>query len=325
MSQPIIVVAFNLRGQASPLTWELLTVGRRLADASGTKLLAVLPGGGPEAAKELIERGADRALWTDHDSLQSFNEELHTQAILEAAKKENPAVVLLPANVAGRTLACRLAVKLGAGLAMDVTACENGKVQRGAYSGNLIADVEFKSPVRVMTVSAMLFPPAPKQTGRTGQADKLDFNPGPCRTQFKSFQAEEAGELDLGSAERIVAGGRGVGGAAGFSAVRDLAHALGAAVAASRAAVDSGWIPYRHQVGLTGRTVRPKLYVACGISGQIQHLAGMSGSNAIVAINTDSECPMMQQATFAVPGNMFELIPHIVAEVKKRKGAPVAA
>ncbi|MDD5656234.1 MAG: electron transfer flavoprotein subunit alpha/FixB family protein [Elusimicrobia bacterium] len=326
MSQPILVVALNLRGRASPQTWELLSVGRRLADASKSPLVAVLAGGGPEAARELVERGADRVLWTDDDRLQELNEELHAQAVLQAAAKENPAAVLLPSNVAGRSLACRLAVKLGAGLAMDVSEIEAaGQVKRGAYSGNLVADVEFQAPVRVLTVTAMLFAPAARQAGRSGEVQELKFAPGPTRTEFKSFQAEEAGEIDLGSAERIVSGGRGVGGKDKFSAIRELAHALGAAVGASRAAVDSGWIPYRHQVGLTGRTVRPKLYVACGISGQIQHLAGMSGANAIVAINTDPECPMMQQATVAVAGDMFELIPLIVAEVKKRKGAAVAA
>ncbi len=324
--QGILVVALNQRGQASPATWELLGAGRALADAAKQPLFAVLPGGTAEQARELVERGADRVLWTAHPSLKEFNDEMHTQAVCAAAQQLSPARILLPGSVAGRSLACRLAVKLQAGLATDVSEFSpSGMVKRGAFGGNLTAEVEFKSPIQVMTVQAMAFPPAARQAGRAGEAAELAFAPAAARTEVISFSAEEAGEIDLGGAERIVSGGRGVGGPDGFKAVRDLAHALGAAVGASRAAVDSGWIPYRHQVGLTGRTVRPKLYVACGISGQIQHLAGMSNAANIVAINTDPECPMMQQATISVAADIFEFIPLVVAEIKKRKGVPVAA
>jgi electron transfer flavoprotein alpha subunit len=325
--QGILVVALTQRGKASPATWELLSAGRMLADAMKKPLVAVNTGGSAETARELVERGADRVLWTGHASLKEFNDEFCAQAVLEGAAKEQPSWILLPAHVAGRSLACRLAVKLGAGLSTDVSEIDpaTGGVKRSHYSGNLLAWVEFKSETRVVTVQGMVYPPAPRQAGRTGEVVEIQFSPAAARTEFVSFQAEEAGEIDLGGAERIVSGGRGVGGAAGFKAIRDLAHALGAAVGASRAAVDAGWIPYRHQVGLTGRTVRPKLYVACGISGQIQHLAGMSNAANIVAINSDPDCPMMQQATISVVGDIFELIPLIIAEVKKRKGVPVAA
>ena len=325
--QKILVVALMQRGAVSPATWELLTAGRILANALKQPLVAYLPGGSAEAAKELVERGADRVLWSGHASLKEFNDELQTQAVLAAAAQEKPSWLLLPASVAGRSLACRVAVKLGAGLATDVSEIDpaSGSVKRSHYSGNLQATMEFKSEVRVVTVQAMVFPQAPRQAGRSGEVAEFPFTPAAAGMEFLSFQAEEAGEIDLGGAERIVSGGRGVGSPEGFKAIRELAHTMGAAVAASRAAVDSGWIPYRHQVGLTGRTVRPKLYVACGISGQIQHLAGMSNAGNLVAINTDPECPMMQQATISVVGDLFELIPLIVSEIKKRKGVPVAA
>ncbi|MFA6003155.1 MAG: electron transfer flavoprotein subunit alpha/FixB family protein [Elusimicrobiota bacterium] len=322
----ILVAALCHRQALSPVVWELLAAGRSLADSSGQALSAVLAGGTAEQARELVERGADRVYWIQHPALDAFNEELHAAAVLEVALKQQPGRILLPANVAGRSLAARLAVKLDAGLATDVTSlAADGRARRSHYSGNLIADVEFLSPTQVLTLSPMAFPAAPRTAGRSGEVEKIPFEPAPARTEFVSFQAEEAGELDLGSAERIVSGGRGVGSPEGFSAIRGLAHALGAAVGASRAAVDSGWIPYRHQVGLTGRTVRPKLYLACGISGQIQHLAGMSGSAHIVAINSDPACPMMQLATVSVTGDMFELIPLIIAEVQKRSSSPVAA
>jgi electron transfer flavoprotein alpha subunit len=314
------------RGAASPATWELLTAGRALANACKQPLVAFQVGGTAETARELVERGADRVLWSGHAALKDFNDELHAQAVLAAAAQEKPSWLLLPASVAGRSLACRVAVKLGAGLATDVSEIDpaSGSVKRSHYSGNLQATMEFKSEVRVVTVQAMVFPQAPRQAGRAGEVAELPFAPAVAGMAFLSFQTEEAGEIDLGGAERIVSGGRGLGGPDGFKLIRDLAHAMGAAVAASRAAVDSGWIPYRHQVGLTGRTVRPKLYMACAISGQIQHLAGMSNSGSIVAINTDPECPMMQQATISVVGDLFELIPLIVSEIKKRKCIPVA-
>ena len=317
----ILAAALNQRGRPSPLTFELLSAGRALADALKQPLSAVLVGGTVEQAQELVERGADRVLWTDHPALKNFTDELYTQAVLQAARNESPSRILLPSNIMGRSLACRLAVQLAAGLATDVSRLDSGRVERSHFSGNLKAAVEFSSPVQVLTLQPMAFAPANRQTGRTGKIEEFFFSATPVRTEFVSFQAEEAGELDLGTAERIVSGGRGVGGPEGFKTLLNLAHALGAALGASRAAVDSGWIPYRHQVGLTGRTVSPKLYVACGISGQIQHLAGMSGSANIVAINTDEQCPLMQQATISVVGDMFQIIPLVIAEIKKRKGS----
>ena len=148
---------------------------------------------------------------------------------------------------------------------------------------------------------------------------------GAAKSELVSFKAEESREIDLGAAEKVVSGGFGLGGPDGFKLVYDLAHALGAAVGASRRAVDSGWIPYKHQVGLTGRTVRPKLYIAVGISGQIQHLAGMSSSSTIIAINTDKDCPLMQMASIAVQGEYAELLPLVTNEIKNRKGHAVAA
>jgi electron transfer flavoprotein alpha subunit len=196
-------------------------------------------------------------------------------------------------------------------------------VRRGYYSGNLVADVEFKTPVGVMTMAPMSFPRA--EAGAKGEVVAVAFDPGASKASFASFAAEASNEVDLGAAEKVVSGGRGLGGPEGFKHVFDLAHSIGAAVGASRAAVDSGWIPYRHQVGLTGRAVRPKLYIAVGISGQIQHLAGMSSSQTIVAINTDPACPLMQMANITVQGDYNELLPAITAEVKARKGHAVAA
>lgn len=326
----ILVVALSQRGQLLPGTSELLTAARSIADSTKEPVCAVALGAKASAfAQELIERGADKVFAIESPALDAFNDELHTKAVAELAEKEKFAKILLPAAVAGRSLAARLTVKLKAGLAPEVSEVhQNGtglKATRAQYSGNVIAEVRFNAPVQVVTVQAMVYPRAEKQAGRAGEIVKVPFEAGASRIEFVSFQAEESQEIDLGAAERIVSGGRGLGSAEGFKPVRELAHAIGAAVGASRAVVDSGWIPYRHQVGLTGRAVRPKLYVAVGISGQIQHLAGMSSSGTIVAINTDAACPMMELASISVVGDYAQILPAMVAEIKKRKGSAVAA
>lgn len=326
----VLVVALQQHGVLAPAVYELLSAGRKLADELKEPLCAVLLGAKTgDGANDLISRGADKVFVVENETLANFREELHGQAVKELVEKEKFGKVLLPSSVIGRALAARLAVGLKAGLAADVAemSLQAGRlsVKRSMYSGNVLAEVEFKSPVEIVTLSPMAWPRAEAQTGRSGETVAVAFSAPASKVEFVSFQAEESKEIDLGAAERIVSGGRGMGNADGFKLVRDLAHLIKAAVGASRAVVDSGWIAYRHQVGLTGRAVRPKLYIACGISGQIQHLAGMSSSGTIVALNTDPDCPMMQIATLSVVGDMYELMPLILEEIKKRKGSPVAA
>jgi electron transfer flavoprotein alpha subunit len=322
----ILVVAVSARGVLPPPTYELITAGRKLADAFKEPLAAVVLSEKAAAlAPELAARGVDKVYAVEHASLANFVAETHAKAALQVAQKDGASRILFASNVTGRALAARLAVLLKAGLATDVSEIlPDGKVLRPYYSGNLVAEVEFKTPIAVMTLAPMSYARAEK-TGAAAPIEAVSFDPGASRTQFVSFQPEASNEIDMGSAERIVSGGRGLGGPDGFKPVFELAHAIGAAVGASRAAVDSGWIPYKHQVGLTGRSVRPKLYMAIGISGQIQHLAGMSSAGTIIAINTDKDCPLMQMASVSVQGDYSELIPLITAEVKKRKGSAAVA
>lgn len=325
MANPILVVAVPQRGKLSPAVYELVTAGRKLADATKQPLYAVVTSDkAGDMAADLAGRGVDKVFAVEHASLAAPLDDLHAKAAASVATKENASRVLVAATVLGKAVAARLAVLLKAGLAADVTDFLDGSlVRRAYYSGNLVADVEFKTPVGVLTMAPMSFPRA--EAGAKGEVVSVAFDPGASKAAFVSFTAEESNEIDLGAAERVVSGGRGLGGPEGFKHVRDLAHAVGAAVGASRAAVDAGWIPYRHQVGLTGRAVRPKLYIAVAISGQIQHLAGMSSSGTVVAINTDPACPLMQLANISVTGDYNELLPAITAEVKARKGTPVAA
>lgn len=322
----ILVVAVPQRGALPPATFELVTAGRQLADALKEPLAAVVLSDKASAlAGELASRGVDKVYAVEHPSLSGFTEEVFAKAAAAVAAKEGFGKVLVTSSVTGRALAARLSVLLKAGLACDVSEIKpDGKVMRPYFSGNLMAEVEFKTPTAVITLAPMAFPRAEAGASKAEVA-AVSFDPGAAKTALAGYVPETSNEIDMGAAERIVAGGRGLGSAEGFKPLVELAHALGAALGASRAAVDSGWIPYKNQVGLTGRSVRPKLYIAVGISGQIQHLAGMSSSGTIVAINTDKDCPLMQMANISVQGDYKELIPAVTAEVKKRRGAAAVA
>ncbi len=325
----ILCIAEIRHGKLVPTVFELLTAGRKLADALGSPLAAAVVGG-PAAAQAAAEavaaRGAERVYVLAHASLEQFLEEAHALALKGLIEKEKPAQVLLSSSALGRSLAPRLAVSLRTGLASDVTEVAVGpdkhmRVTRPAYGGNLVTQLSLTGRPEMATLRPMAYPRL-EASGKKGEIIPFAVDPSvfKFKSRFVSFAPEQTSEVDLSSAEKIVSGGRGLGNAQGFELIRKLAQALGAGVGASRATVDAGWIPYRHQVGLTGRTVRPRLYVACGISGQIQHLAGMSASDVIVAINTDPNCPMMKLANYAVQGDLYEIIPAIIAELARVRG-----
>lgn len=330
MSQ-VLIFAEVRRGKLAPTTFELLSLGRQAAEHAKQPLNAVLIGSSvANFAQELIDAGANKVYVIEHAAFENFLDESYAKALAELAGKEKPSRIFFPSSTTGKSLAGRLAVLIGAGAIADITEASfegaNGttKLQatRPCYGGNILATVACqKDAPEIVTVRAMVFPRTEKQAGRTGETVKVALNPESwnVRAKFVQYIAEETKEIDIGAAEKVVSGGRGLGQAEGFSAIRDLAHALGAAVGASRAAVDAGWIPYRHQVGLTGRVVRPKLYVACGISGQVQHLAGMGQSEVIVAINKDPECPMMKVANYSIEADLYQFIPLVVKEIQKHK------
>ncbi|MBI3548039.1 MAG: electron transfer flavoprotein subunit alpha/FixB family protein [Elusimicrobia bacterium] len=324
-------------GALVPTIYELLTAGRGLATALGQPLCAVViggPGKASQAATAVAPRGADKVYVVEHAALDAFLDEAYGAALKGLIEKERPAKVLFSASAAGRSLAARVSVLCGGGLASDVTEVSvNGdkhlQALRPVYAGNLISQVSVRRGPEMATVRPMAYSRS-EAAGKTGEVVPHAVDPSAwnLRSKVLGFTPEESKEIDLSSAERIVSGGRGLGNPKGFELIRELAHSLGAAVGASRAAVDSGWIPYRHQVGLTGRTVRPRLYVACGISGQIQHLAGMSSSDFIVAINSDPEAPLMKIANLAVEGDLYQIIPAVIAEIQKQRGeagTPAAA
>ena len=236
----------------------------------------------------------------------------------------------MPASITGRSFSSRVAVSAQTGITADATELAIDpktrmlRATRPSFGGNLMATIlcERHRP-EMATVRPMSFPRSAKQEGRKGQIVNVAVDPSKwnVRSKFVRFEADQEESIDISGAEKIVSGGRGLGKPEGFKLIEQLAKALDAAVGASRPTVDAGWIAYKHQVGLTGRTVRPKLYVACGISGQVQHTAGISSSEVVVCINKDPEAPLMKLATLSVEGDLYELIPLIIQEISKAKNS----
>ena len=317
-------------GKLQSTAYELLHIGRKLAGELQEELSAVVIGHNiASAAQDLIEHGADKVYVFDDPMFAQFVDETYALALTELIKQEKPNKLLMPASTIGRSFGSRVAISANTGITADAT--ELGidpktrilDATRPSFGGNLMATILCeKHRPEMATVRPMSFPRAEKQPGRQGKVIpvKIDMSKWKIREKFIDFVAEKSETQDIASAEIIVSGGRGLGKAEGFQLIEEFAKLLGGAVGASRAVVDAGWIPYRHQVGLTGRTVRPKLYIAAGISGAIQHLAGMSSSEFIVAINKDPQAPMMQIANLGVEGDLYEILPLVIAEIKKLKG-----
>lgn len=317
-------------GQARNVGLELLNPGRRLAEIQGGKVVAVVIGHDCNSAVEdAVVYGADKVYVMDAPVYGHYTTEAYTAAFVQLVEKDCPTTILLGASNIGRDLGPRLAGRLRTGLTADCTALDideaSGNVAwtRPAFGGNLMATILCPNHrPQIGTCRPGVFKKLEPDTGRSAEVVKDDyiFPAEDIKVKLLEVIKEEGEKVDLEGAEIIVSGGRGVGGPEGFEPVRALAHALGGVTGSSRAAVDAGWIPHSHQVGQTGKTVGPKLYVACGISGAIQHLAGMSGSDTIVAINKDAEAPIFGVADFGVVGNLFEVLPVLTELVEKSKG-----
>ena len=316
-------------GSAKNVGLELLGPGRDLADKQGGKLVAIVIGGGvDQAVNDASVQGADQVIVVDAPEFKDYTTDAYTAALYFLIEKYGPTTLLIGATPDGRDLGPRLACRLKTGLTADCTALdideESGNVAwtRPAFGGNLMATILCPDHrPQIGTVRPGVF-----KKSDAGEAkaevikEDIHVDAKDIRTQVLELIKEADGEnVDLEGADIIVSGGRGVGGPEGFEPVKALADALGGVVGASRAAVDAGWIAHAHQVGQTGKTVGPKLYIACGISGAIQHVAGMSGSDCIVAINKDPEAPIFDIADYGVVGNLFEVLPVLTEEIKKAR------
>lgn len=324
------VLAEQFDGQVESITYELLGEGRKLADALNMELCAVLLGsniGGK--AQELISRGADKVYVADAPELDYFSDEPYAQVIIKMIKDYSPNIVLCGATTVGRSLVSRVAVSVNAGLTADCTGLdidpETGNLlqTRPAFGGNIMATIV--SPhhrPQMATVRHKVMKEAPVDETREGEVVNVALTPDllASRTKRLRYVPEEGATVNITEANILVSGGRGIQKPENFDVIAELAKVLKAGIGASRAAVDSDWIPYSHQVGQTGKTVCPKLYIACGISGQIQHLAGMSSAETIVAINRDPDAPIFSVATYGVVGDALEIVPKLTAECKKILG-----
>ncbi|HVT45694.1 MAG TPA: electron transfer flavoprotein subunit alpha/FixB family protein [Thermoanaerobaculia bacterium] len=319
----VLVICESKQGRLQKTSRQVLSAGRRLAEASGEALVAAAFG--PDAASlagDAGSLGAATILVVADPALGEYSTEAHTAAAVRLIEHADPSIVLLPGSSNGRDLAPRLAARLGVGVASDVTGLEwvEGKLRarRPVYSGKAIAVVEVDGRPAIATCRPNAFPIEPAG-GSAAEVVSVDHQASQPRARVVETKIPESEELTIAEADIIVSGGRGLKEAANFSYIRDLAHAIGGAVGASRATVDAGWIDHHHQVGQTGRVVSPNVYIAVGVSGAIQHLAGMSSSKHIVAINKDAEAPIFRIADLGVVGDLFQILPLLTEEVKKAK------
>jgi len=321
MSQGVLIIAEHSDGVYRKVTFEALSEGKRIAENLGTDVTAVVLGSNIEdGAKTLAAYGADRIIVVDNPSLGEYLTDTYTHVVGEILKKELPAVVLIGATTQGKDLSARLSARLGAPLAMDVVAIrvENDRLieTRPMYGGKILADVIMTGAPQIIAIRPNAMEVA--QSAGAGAVEESDVDPGKSILSFIEKKLEKE-KIELTEADIIVSGGRGMGGN-DYSLIEELAEVLGGAVGASRAAVDEGWRPHSDQVGQTGKVVSPNLYIACGISGAIQHLAGMGTSKTIVAINKDPDAPIFSKADYGIVGNLFDVVPLITAEVRKLKG-----
>ena len=324
MAGTFAIVAETKDGTVRKITLEMLAVARRLADASGGGSVAAIALGplGAGEADRLAQHGADRISHIEGEALMPYSAEAHAEGVKLAVRRAKPETLFVGATSQGRDLAPRVAARLRVGLASDCVGFElqDGDLvaRRPIYAGKAFGRVVW-SPARprVATVRPNTFTPLAAEASRRAEVEQLSIGPLKVRARAVGFEKSEGEMLDLTEANIIVSGGRAMQGPENFELLRKLCKVLGATLGASRAAVDAGWIDHSHQVGQTGKVVNPTLYFAVGISGAIQHLAGMSSSRTIVAINKDKDAPIFKVATYGIVGDLYQIVPILAEEFEK--------
>jgi electron transfer flavoprotein alpha subunit len=316
-------------GEVHPVTHELLGAGRKLADKLGVELAVVLMGQGlTPAAKELVGYGADRVHLVEDPALVPFTDEVHAKVLAELVQAKKPEILLAGATATGRSYVPRVAAALRTGLTADCTGLEIGEdgllyQTRPAFGGNVMATIicPYRRP-QMATVRPRVMRKPAVDSRRQGVVEP--FTPSPAallsRVKVVTSVKDTQDTTPLTEADVVVTGGRGLQKPENFSLLRELAILINGAVGASRSVVDEGWMPYSHQVGQTGKTVSPKLYMACGVSGAIQHVVGMQGSEIIVAVNKDPHAPIFDVASYGVVADLFEFLPALIRKLKEERG-----
>jgi electron transfer flavoprotein alpha subunit len=322
MAKGVWIVAEQREGALRKVSFELASTARKLADQLGEEVSAVLLGSGVEAmAAELGKYGVDKVFVADNPALEPYTTDAHAAAVAKAVKDNDPSILLLGASTQGKDLSARLVGKLATGMATDCTDVKiaDGKLlaTRPMYAGKCFGEVVVTGTPQMASLRPNVFTIV--ENAKAGAVVKFDpaLDAAQLKTKVLEVQKEAAGKIDVSEANIIVSGGRGMKGPEGYAILEELAKLLSAAVGASRAAVDAGWRPQSDQVGQTGKVVSPNLYIACGISGAIQHLAGMSSSKYIVAINKDADAPIFQRADYGIVDDLFKVVPALTGEVKK--------
>ena len=320
MSKGVLAIAEQVEGVFRKVTYEALSEGRRIADHLGSELTVLVLGADVEnISKELKPYGPDKIVIADSPELYEFLTDAYTNVIYDFIQKETPDVIILGASTQGKDVSARLSARLNAPLAMDCVAIrfeENSLIAtRYMYGGKILADVELNGTPKILAIRPNALDITNAES--SGIIQNFDVDTGTTALQFIDKRLD-TDKKEITEADTVVSGGRGMGGP-DFTVIEALAELLGGAVGASRSAVDEGWRPSSDQVGQTGKVVSPNLYIACGISGAIQHFAGMSSSNVVVAINKDSEAPIFAKADYGIEGDLFEIVPLITDEIRKLK------
>lgn len=324
MAQGVMTIAEQRDGDIRKISYEIVSEARRLADTLGQDVTALLLGSNiKDKAASLGHYGADKVLVADDARLETYTTDAYATVIAEIVKANEPAILLMGASVEGKDLAGRLAAKLEAGMAQDCTSfsIEDGNLVaiRPIYAGKAYAKVSFNSFPQMAAARPNVMTMNEPDESRAAEITDASFtlDDSTLKTKVAEVIRDESGKVDLTEADKIVSGGRGMKGPEGYQVLEDLAGVIGASVGASRSAVDAGWRSHVDQVGQTGKVVSPNLYIACGISGAIQHLAGMSTSKYIVAINKDADAPIFQKADFGIIDDLFNVVPALTEEIKK--------
>lgn len=322
------VFAEQRDGKVASVSYELLGIGKKLSNRLGTKLCAVLLGADESEAGELIKWGADKVYVCVDPVLQKFSDDTYTEMLSRLISEHRPSIVLAGATPVGRSFIPRVAARLKTGLTADCTSLEidketNNLIQiRPAFGGNIMAAIlcpDYRP--QMATVRPRVMKKGEYDSARTGEIVHIKADNLVSRTRvIDSVKEVSQIAVNLHEADIIVAGGRGLGDPKGFKLLEELAGVLDGAVGASRAVVDEGWISYSHQVGQTGKTVCPRIYIACGISGAVQHLVGMQSSDIIIAINKNPDAPIFNVATYGIVGDLFEIVPLLIKKIKEAKG-----
>ncbi|MGC8596198.1 MAG: electron transfer flavoprotein subunit alpha/FixB family protein [Candidatus Kryptoniota bacterium] len=322
----ILAFAEQREGKFKKVAYEVVHAAHQAASQLGAEIGALVVGKDVEAiAPELGGYGIKTVYVIDDNKLNYYSSTAYAKAVFAAVESTGSDVLFIPGTAMGKDLGARLAAKLGAGLAADCTHLKYDGSEiiatRPVYAGKALIDVKINSPRKIFTLRPNVFS-AGSPSGEKASVEKINvtFEDSDFTSRVTSVSAAKAGRPDLTEADIIISGGRGLGGPENFKMIEELADLLGAGVGASRAAVDAGWRPHEDQVGQTGKTVSPSLYVAVAISGAIQHLAGMSSSKYIVAINKDKEAPIFQVADYGIVGDAFEIVPELTLQLKKALG-----